>query len=68
MVEMQRIARHVLGRGDDVLAVGAKGHEFVGGYQALAYQGAGIAGLPLRVAVTMRFSAMVPERFSVRAS
>ena len=49
VMEMQRIARHVLGRGDDVLAVGAKRHEFIGGDQALAHQGAGIAGLPLRV-------------------
>ena len=48
-MEMQRVARHVLGRGDDVLAVGPKGHEFVGGDQALAHQGAGIARLPLRI-------------------
>ena len=49
VMEMQRIARHVLGRGDDVLVVGPKRHEFIGGDQALAHQGAGIPGLPLRV-------------------
>ena len=48
-MEVERVARHVLGRGDDVLAVGAKGHELVGGDQAFTHQGAGIAGLPLRV-------------------
>ena len=49
VMKMKCIARHVLGRGNDVLAVGSQRHEFAGGDQALAHQGAGIAGLPLRV-------------------
>ena len=49
MMEMERVARHILGRGDHILAVGGKRHQFVRGYQALAHQSAGIAGLPLGV-------------------
>ena len=49
VMKEQRVARHVLGRGDRILPVGSQRHELVGGDQALAHQRSGIAGLPLGI-------------------
>ena len=49
VVEVERIARHVLGHRDYVLAVGAEDRQLVRRHQPLAHQQAVLASLPLRV-------------------